>query len=67
MMIMLMGCDYVSKLRPPTGILFISQVIYEHGEPWWNYIDRGKLLSSLEILLAEAYSSKVKGTDKGHV
>jgi hypothetical protein len=23
---------------------FISQVIYEHKEPWWNAIDRGKLL-----------------------
>jgi hypothetical protein len=26
--------DYVSELRPPTGLLFISQVIHEHGEPW---------------------------------
>jgi hypothetical protein len=24
--------------------LFIPQVIYEHGEPWWNDISRGKLL-----------------------
>jgi hypothetical protein len=24
--------------------LFIPQVIYEHGKPWWNDIDRGKLL-----------------------
>jgi hypothetical protein len=35
------GWDYVSELRPPTGPLFILQVIYEHGEPWWNDIDRG--------------------------
>jgi hypothetical protein len=20
------------------------QVLYEHGEPWWNYINRGELL-----------------------
>jgi hypothetical protein len=26
------------------GLLFIPQEIYEHGEPWWNDIDRGKLL-----------------------
>jgi hypothetical protein len=30
-MIMSMGRDYVSELRPPTGLLFIPQVIYEHG------------------------------------
>jgi hypothetical protein len=24
--------------------LFIPQVIYEHGEPWWNDIEREKLL-----------------------
>jgi hypothetical protein len=42
--IMSMGFDYVSELRPPTGLLFIPQVIYEHGDPWWNKIDRGKLL-----------------------
>jgi hypothetical protein len=40
-LIMSMGWDYVSELRRPTGILFIPQVIYEHGEPWWNDIDRG--------------------------
>jgi hypothetical protein len=26
------GKDYVSKLRPPTGVLFINHVIYEYGE-----------------------------------
>jgi hypothetical protein len=20
----------------------IPQILYEYGEPWWNYIDRGK-------------------------
>jgi hypothetical protein len=44
MMNMSMRWDYVSQLRPPTGLLFISQVIHKHGEPWLNDIDKGKLL-----------------------
>jgi hypothetical protein len=32
----------VSELRTPTGILFISQIIHEYGQPWWNDIDRIK-------------------------
>jgi hypothetical protein len=43
MMMMSMGWDYVSELRPPTGLLFVPQVIYEYGEPRWNEIDRRKL------------------------
>jgi hypothetical protein len=43
MVLMSMGWDYVSELRPPTGLLFIHQVIHEHGEWWWNDVDRGKL------------------------
>jgi hypothetical protein len=23
-------------MRQTTDLLFISKVIYEHGEPWWN-------------------------------
>jgi hypothetical protein len=47
MMMMSMGCDSVSELRPPTVLLFIPQVIglYEHGEPWRNDVERGKLLT----------------------
>jgi hypothetical protein len=41
---MSMGWDYVSELRPPTGLLFVTQVIYEHGEQCWSNIDRGRLL-----------------------
>jgi len=41
---------HVSEQRTPTAILFISQVIYEHGEPWWNYIDKGKLLIRPQVL-----------------
>jgi hypothetical protein len=44
MMIMSIRPEYVFELRLPTGLLFIPQVIYEHGEPWWNGINRGKLL-----------------------
>jgi hypothetical protein len=32
--------DHISKLRPPTGVLFIPRVIYKHGETWWIDIDR---------------------------
>jgi hypothetical protein len=33
-MIMLIGLeDYISELLPPTGLLLISQVIYDHAEP----------------------------------
>jgi hypothetical protein len=31
-----MEWDDVSELRSPTGLLFIPQVIYEHGEAWCN-------------------------------
>jgi hypothetical protein len=41
---MSVGLDYVSELWPPTGLLFIPYVIYERGEPWWNDIDKEKLL-----------------------
>jgi hypothetical protein len=47
--IMAMGCDYVSELRPPMGLLLIPRW-HVHGEPWWNYIDRGELLFSLPEL-----------------
>jgi hypothetical protein len=39
-MIILMGWDYVSEMRPPTGLLFITQVIYKHVKLRWNDIDR---------------------------
>jgi hypothetical protein len=53
MVIMSMGWDYVSELRPSTSLLFIS-----HGGAWCNDdVDRGKLLihlpSSLTILSAD--------------
>jgi hypothetical protein len=41
MVIMSIGLENVYELQPPTGLLFTLQVIYEHGEPWWNDADRG--------------------------
>jgi hypothetical protein len=35
MMIMSVGLYHVSELWIPVGILFIPQVIYDNGEPWW--------------------------------
>jgi hypothetical protein len=35
------------------GIQFTPQVIYAYGQPWWNSIDRGKLL----IRARELYSN----------
>jgi hypothetical protein len=43
-MIMSMGLDYVSELRPPTGLLIIPKLMYEYGEPWRNDIESVKLL-----------------------
>jgi hypothetical protein len=38
---MLMGVrSGISELWPPTGLLFVSQAILEHVEPWWNNIGR---------------------------
>jgi hypothetical protein len=39
---MSMGRGYVSELRPPTGVLFITQVVYESGERRSNNINIGK-------------------------
>jgi hypothetical protein len=69
MMIMSMGWDYASELRPQRCPLFIPQVIYEH-ELWWNDIDRGNSWfvhqSSLAFLPAESSSSKAGVTGEGN-
>jgi hypothetical protein len=61
-----MGWDYVSKLRPPVGLLLIPKVIHEHGEPWWSDSAGENSLfihhSFLAILPAESSSSKAGGT-----
>jgi hypothetical protein len=45
------------------------QVIYEHAKPWWNDINRRKLLldsstRALAILPAKSSSSKAGGTGR---
>jgi hypothetical protein len=54
LLFMLMEWDYISELQPPTGLLFIPQVIYEYREPQWNDIDRGKPKNS-EINLSQGH------------
>jgi hypothetical protein len=82
MMIMSMGWDYVSELRPPVGLLFISRggILYNHGKPWWNAVDRGNLvatrrngqrkwrilaLQSFLLILASDFWNAVKSYDMG--
>jgi hypothetical protein len=54
--------DTVSELRLQASLLFIPQIIYEHGESWWYDINSRKQLipphSSLAILWAETSRSK---------
>jgi hypothetical protein len=40
MFFMSMEWDFVCELRPPAGLLFIPQMILDHGELRWNDIDR---------------------------
>jgi hypothetical protein len=60
-----MGRDYVSELRPPVGLLFIPQVVHEHGEPWCMLTGENSPIHppecSLAILPAEP-SSKSGGS-----
>jgi hypothetical protein len=42
LLFMSMGWDYVSELRPSTGLLFIPKMIHEYGESWRNDTDRKK-------------------------
>jgi hypothetical protein len=61
MMIMSMGWDHVSELRPPASLLFILR---------WNDIDRGKLLicppKFRPVLPVETPSSKAGRTGEGN-
>jgi hypothetical protein len=59
-----MGWDYVSEMRPPTGLLFISQVIHEHGEPWWNDTGSGKLIRPPELSGNTTKSSSSKDDER---
>jgi hypothetical protein len=69
MMITTMETDYVSELRATTSLLFISQVIYEHGEPRWNDVDRGNLAicsSQLSGNPIKSSSTKAVGMGEGN-
>jgi hypothetical protein len=48
---MLMGRDDVPEMRPPSGLLFIPQVIYEPGELRWNDIDRESIVRLLRTVV----------------
>jgi hypothetical protein len=67
---MSIGLDYISKLRPPTGLLFIPQAIYECGQPWRNDTERRNLLIRPPelsiILLAQSSSNKTGGNGEGY-
>jgi hypothetical protein len=63
--VVVVGSEYVSELQPPEGLLFFPQVVYEHGEPWWNDISRVKLLIFPPELSGNLTSSKAGGTIKG--
>jgi hypothetical protein len=47
-----------------------KQLIYEHGEPWWSDIDRGKTSDSFNKALCSTASrssrSKSGGTEEGN-
>jgi hypothetical protein len=58
------GWEYVSELRPPTGLLFIPQVIYQHGGTRWSVIDRRKLIRPPG--LSGSTISKAGGTGEGN-
>jgi hypothetical protein len=64
-----MGRDYVSELRPPTGLLFIPRVISEHGEPWWWWCRLGITPDSSTRALWQSYQQRhlrqVGGMDEG--
>jgi hypothetical protein len=63
-MILSMGWDYVSKLRLQTGLFFISQLIQEQGETWWNDIDRGKLIRPPDLWQSYQHRRPVANQEK---
>jgi hypothetical protein len=58
--ILSMKRGYVSELQPPMAILLISQMIFEHGGRWWDYIDRRKLLILQPGLSGNSISSDLE-------
>jgi hypothetical protein len=60
----MMGWDYVSELRPPTGLLFIPSVMCEHGEPWWWWCRLGITPNSSTRALWQSYQQRSLGASR---
>jgi hypothetical protein len=65
----MMGWEYVPELLPPPALLFIPQVIYERGEPWWWWCRLGMNPNSSTRALWQSYQQRylghVGGLDEG--
>jgi hypothetical protein len=59
--LIMMGWDYVSELRPPTGLLFIPRVICKHGGPWWWWCRLGITPDSSTRALRQPYQQRHLG------
>jgi hypothetical protein len=57
----MMGRDYVSELRPPTGLLFIPRVICERGGLWWWWCRVGITPYSSSRSLCQSYQQRHVG------
>jgi hypothetical protein len=62
---MSMGWDYVSELRPPMDLLFISQVTCDYGKTQWNDNEREpkkpeKNLTQLQCLATGGSSGRLR-------
>jgi hypothetical protein len=54
----------VSGPRSPTGLLFILQVIYGHGEPRWWWCQLGKTPDSSTSALWQSYQQRHLGASR---
>jgi hypothetical protein len=63
--LIMMGWDYVTELRPQAGLLFIPQVICEHGEPWWWWCRLGIAPDSSTRALWQSYQQRHLGQGGG--
>jgi hypothetical protein len=67
--LIMMGLDYVSELRPSTGLLFIPRVMCEHGVPWWWWCWLGITSDSSTRAFWQSYQQRhlgqIGGMDEG--
>jgi hypothetical protein len=54
----MMGWVHVSEFRPSTGLFFIPQVIYGHGESWWWWDRLGITPHSTTRTLWQCYQQR---------